>query len=121
MNGGAHPMSKSRACGGISIEDSRAYNGRVARKPVPRRATPRRKRGVVQKAEQGIEHLAEVIESRLLDAGQVATGTTSAEVNLAAAAMEAIEGAGTTESGPVARRALPRPRPKTGRKKSRGS
>jgi hypothetical protein len=39
-----------------------------------------------------IERMADEIESRFLQAAQVATGTSSAEVNLATAALEAIEG-----------------------------
>lgn len=101
--------------------DSGAYNGRVAGKPDRTSRSskaPRRKGGVIQRAEQGIEHLAEEIESRLLDAGQVATGTSSAEVNLVAAALEAIEGHGASGSMPPERPSRPRPRRKVGRKKS---
>jgi hypothetical protein len=92
----------------------------VARKAVRSRATPRRPAAAIRKAEKGIERLADEIESRLIDAGQVATGTSSAEVNLAAAALEAIEGHG--EPGSKApdnvSRGAARRRAKATRKKS---
>ncbi|HYM51170.1 MAG TPA: hypothetical protein VET65_11465 [Candidatus Limnocylindrales bacterium] len=64
-----------------------------------RRAAPRKahKRNLV-------EQVAEEIESHLLAAGQVATGTSSAEVNLLAAAMEAVEGPPPAADEPAQRK-----------------
>ncbi len=65
--------------------------------------------------ENPIEHLGQVIESRFLEGAEMATETTSAETNVALAALAAIEGPREPKPAPEgkpanAKRKSPRPK-----------
>jgi hypothetical protein len=62
------------------------------------------------KHENPIKRFAEEVESHLLEAGELATSTTSAETNVAMAALGAIEGPGDPE---------PKPKKKPGAKRGK--
>jgi hypothetical protein len=62
-----------------------------------------------------LKRLVEEVESHLIEAGELATSTTSAETNVAMAALGAIEGPGDPEPKAAKKRAARRnkARPKT--------
>jgi hypothetical protein len=66
----------------------------MAKKPALRKPAPPKTRKAAKSPhkENPIEHLEQVIESRFFEGAEMATETTSAETNVALAALAAIEG-----------------------------
>jgi hypothetical protein len=88
----------------------------ATKKPTQQKATKPAPRPPV-KRENIIERVAEELESRFFEGAELATGTTSAETNIALAALGAIEGPHDAEPAP-ARKAIHGKR-KTTRSKTR--
>jgi acyl-CoA reductase-like NAD-dependent aldehyde dehydrogenase len=74
-----------------------------------KKASPKKRRAKktaqppVRRRENLVQRIAERVETRLLEAGEMATETTSAETNLALAALTAVEGLPDDTSDPAAK------------------